>query len=77
MKQLDKLDKRANAQIANYLFERLEKMENPRSAGKRLKGKLGAYWRYRTGDYRLFCEIKDDELVILVVEVGNRKGIYE
>ncbi|WP_456085611.1 type II toxin-antitoxin system RelE family toxin [Methylomonas albis] len=33
-------------------------------------------WRYRVGDYRLICQIQDDELIVLVVELGHRKDIY-
>ncbi|MDO9105847.1 MAG: hypothetical protein Q7U57_12910 [Methylovulum sp.] len=28
------------------------------------------------GDFRLICQIKDGELVILVIETGHRKSIY-
>ena len=31
---------------------------------------------YRVGDYRLFCQIKDGELIVLVIEIGHRKEIY-
>lgn len=33
-------------------------------------------WRVRTGDYRLVYEVKDDELVVLVLRVGHRREIY-
>ena len=34
-------------------------------------------WRYRVGDYRILCDIKNDELCILVVDVGHRRDVYE
>ncbi|MBQ6434970.1 MAG: type II toxin-antitoxin system RelE/ParE family toxin, partial [Synergistaceae bacterium] len=34
-------------------------------------------WRYRVGDYRIICEIKDNILVVLVLEIGHRSKIYE
>jgi mRNA interferase RelE/StbE len=34
------------------------------------------YWRYRVGDYRIICDIQDDELLIVVVKVGNRRAVY-
>jgi mRNA interferase RelE/StbE len=40
-------------------------------------GKYAGLWRYRIGDYRLICLIKDDEMVILAMAVGHRKEIYE
>jgi mRNA interferase RelE/StbE len=70
-----KLSKNVQLQIADYM-EMIESLENPRSFGKELKGNRKGQWRYRTGDYRIICEIKDDKLVILALEVGNRSDIY-
>lgn len=74
-KQFRKLDKHTQKEIGKYIDE-LESLQNPRSRGKGLVGNLGGYWRYRVGDYRLICEIIDDELIILVLEVGHRKNVY-
>ena len=35
------------------------------------------YWRLRIGDYRAICAIEKDELVLLVLKVGPRGGIYK
>ena len=51
-------------------------MQNPRATGKALQGEFSGLWRYRVGDYRLICEIRENELVILVLEIGHRKNIY-
>lgn len=40
----------------------------------RLQGR-DAY-RLRVGDWRVLCELHDDRLVMLVLEVGSRGGIY-
>ena len=34
-------------------------------------------WRYRIGDYRLICEIQDEELIILALTVGHKRKVYE
>jgi len=34
-------------------------------------------WRYRVGDYRVICEIRDDHLVVLVVRINHRSSIYK
>ncbi|WP_418834164.1 type II toxin-antitoxin system RelE family toxin, partial [Ruminococcus sp.] len=34
-------------------------------------------WRYRIGDYRLIADIQDDKVLILVLEIGHRRDIYE
>ena len=57
--------------------ERIASQEDPRDTGKALTGPmLGAYWRYRIGDYRIICDIQDDALRVLVIEVGNRREVY-
>jgi mRNA interferase RelE/StbE len=33
-------------------------------------------WRYRVGDWRILCEIREQELLIHVVIIGNRKDVY-
>jgi mRNA interferase RelE/StbE len=32
--------------------------------------------RVRVGDYRILYDVRDDELVILVIDVGHRREIY-
>ena len=57
--------------------ERVAAPENRRGIGKALTGPmLGAYWRYRLGDYRLICDIQDHALRVLVIELGNRRDIH-
>lgn len=56
--------------------ERVVPLKDARSSGKALVGALGELWRYRVGDYRLICEIRDRELLVLVVQVGNRREVY-
>ncbi len=34
-------------------------------------------WRYRVGDYRIVCELVEQRLVVLVVQLGHRSRIYE
>lgn len=76
LKQLKKLDKQVSSRILDYMDE-VAKLENPRERGKMLVGNLIGFWRYRVGDYRVLCKIKDNELVITVVNVGHRKEVYD
>jgi mRNA interferase RelE/StbE len=75
--QLRKLDRQVARRILDYLDDKIAPLENPRTRGKALTGVLGELWRYRIGDYRVICEIRDNTLRILVVEVGHRKKIYK
>ena len=74
-KQLAKLDNSVKKRILDYMDE-VANLSDPRSKGKMLVGDLKGFWRYCVGDYRLICRIHDEELEILVVEVGHRKEIY-
>ena len=72
-----KLDRGIAKRIYRFLFVRLAKTGDPRSIGDALPGsKLGEYWKYRVGDYRLICKVEDARLVVLVVRVAHRREIY-
>ena len=76
LKELRKLGKQAQTRIIAYLDERVAGDGDPRRFGKGLKADLSGLWRYRVGDYRMLCQIKDGELLVLVVAVGHRRDIY-
>jgi mRNA interferase RelE/StbE len=76
-RDLRKIDKPQQKRITAFLLEKLEKSENPRAIGKALQGNLSGLWRYRVGVFRLLCRIEDNELVVLVIEIGHRKEIYK
>ena len=44
--------------------------------GAALKGDLRGLRRLRVGDYRVVYEIRDEELVVLVVRVAHRRDAY-
>lgn len=76
-KELARLDKPVAKQITAFLRERVAPLEDPRSIGEALKGpRLGEFWKYRVGDYRIICAIEDGRLTILVVRIGNRREVY-
>ena len=54
-RQLRKLDQHTARRILDFMDERIAGQEDPRSTGKTLTGPMGAYWRYRVGDYRVIC----------------------
>ena len=77
LKELRKLGKQAQREIIGYLDERITGTDDPRRFGKGLKADLAGLWRYRVGDYRILCQIKDGELIVLVVAVGHRRNVYQ
>ena len=44
--------------------------------GAALKGDLRGLRRIRVGDYRVVYEVRDDELVVLVVRIAHRRDAY-
>jgi len=77
LKSLKKMDRQNAKRIVDYLDKRIASSDDPRIFGKSLKGDLGEFWRYRIGDYRVLCEIFDEELIILVATIGHRRKVYE
>lgn len=77
LKDLKKLGHQAQQDILAYLDDRVANETDPRRFGKALKADLSGLWRYRVGDYRILCQIRDGELLVLVVAVGHRKNIYK
>jgi len=71
-KQLKKLDKGVQERILMSL-ERIR--IRPYDFVKKLSGY--SYYRFRVGDYRVILDIKKEQLIILVIEVGHRKSIYK
>ena len=74
-KQLKKLDAAISNRVLDYL-EQVELLDNPRSRGKALTSNLAGLWRYRVSDYRILCRIRDDELIITVIEIAHRSTVY-
>ena len=76
-KDLKKLDHQTAQRILKFLFGRVAALDDPRGIGEALKGsKLGDFWRYRVGDYRLLCSLEDAVFVVHVVKIGNRREVY-
>lgn len=77
IRQIKKLDKQISKRILDWLDQRIVNCENPRLWGEALVGEFSVLWKYRIGTFRLICEIKDERLIVIVVELGHRKEIYK
>ena len=70
-KELGKLDKPVAKRIIAFLRERVAQGD-PRAVGEALRGsRLGEFWKYRIGDYRVIASIEDNRLRVLVLRVGQ------
>ena len=66
-KFVEKLDPTQRRRIHDFLEIRLFELPNIRAAGRAMVGpEWDGCWRYRVGDYRIVCDIRDDELIVLV-----------
>ena len=71
LKEWRKLDSATREQFKTKLAERLQ---NPKIPSARLHGAKERYKiRLRNAGYRLVYQVKDRELIVLVVAVGNRE----
>lgn len=77
IKSLKKLDPSVSRMLVHWIEKNLEGVENPRLKGKGLSHDKKEIWRYRVGQYRLLTKISAGELIILVIDVGHRKKIYD
>lgn len=75
-KQLKNLDFTVQKRIAKFI-DNLEGLENPRIKGKSLAGNLSGFWRYRVGDYRIICDIVDNEIAIYILDISHRSKSYK
>lgn len=70
---LKKLDKSEQERILNKLDDLKDNVE----LGKPLTGNLAGLWSLRIGKYRALYRILNYKLVIIVLDIGHRKDIYE
>ena len=69
--------RRLPAAVAQRARRGIERLADDPRAGKPLVGELVPFWSYRVGDYRIVYEIRQKEIVVLIVMVGNRRDVYE
>jgi mRNA interferase RelE/StbE len=75
-KDIERLSTKDQRRILEFLTQRVSAHPNPRALAKRLTGTKEEAWRFRVGDYRIITQFLDSRLVVLVVEVGNRREVY-
>lgn len=77
LKELKRLDRPVQIRLVAFLRDRLAPLDDPRSLGEALSGaRLGSYWKYRVGDWRIVCDIQDQRVVVRVLRLGNRREVY-
>ena len=66
---------RINRPERQRIVERIDQLRDNPCAGSVLKGEPSGLRRVRIGTYRIVYEIRDEELVVLVVRIGHRREV--
>lgn len=72
-KELDKVDIRYKPRIIATL---LDLSQNP-YVGKKLEGELSGMRSIRVWPYRVVYVIKNEALIVLIIKIGHRQGVYK
>ena len=62
--------------IADYIYPQLRLNPFFGNNIKKLKGEFEGIYRYRIGDYRLFYQIENDKVLIIILDIDDRKDAY-
>lgn len=76
-REFKRLDPYTQRILKAWIEKHLVGQEDSRAHGKALVADRKGFWRYRIGDYRIICEIKDAELLLLALTVGYRREVYK
>ena len=73
---LRKLDRQVAVRVVKTLVE-LENLDDPTTRCKALSGPYTGLWRLRVRDYRVILDIRRGQLVIIALDLGNRRSNYD
>ena len=76
-RELKKLDKKDSKNILDFLENEVMLLEDPRTIAIKLKKNLKEFYKFRVGNFRIIADIQDNQLLILVVRIANRKDVYK
>ncbi|MFO1048595.1 MAG: type II toxin-antitoxin system RelE/ParE family toxin [Geminicoccaceae bacterium] len=78
LKELEAQDRQVQRRLLAFLRDRVARWAIRASSARPLRGPdLGRFgWKYRVGDWRLVCEIRDRQVTVIVVRLGHRREIY-
>jgi mRNA interferase RelE/StbE len=62
--------------ITNYIYPQLRNNPFFGSNIKKLKGEFEGLYRYRIGNYRLFYKIENANVLIIIIDIDDRKDAY-
>lgn len=75
-KELEKVFRSDRKLYARFL-DAFDAIAKEPQLGKPLQGKLKGLMSHRMGSYRILYETRQDRLLVIVVDLGHRREIYE
>jgi mRNA interferase RelE/StbE len=76
-KEWDKTDPSIQKKVIHFFTERLQREEHPKYFAKPLSGNLKNFWRFRIGDYRVICNLLEEERIIYLLRIAHRREVYD
>jgi len=73
----DKIDSKLYSKIKNIVYPQLKSNPFYGNNIKKLKGKFEGYYRYRIGSYRLFYLIKNEKVLVAIIDLKYRQNAYD
>lgn len=68
--------KKCDKPIRVRIIKSLRELESEPETGEPLTSILTGLWSLRIGDYRAIYQIKNNELMVVVIRIGHRKDVY-
>jgi len=72
-KDLSRVDEKYKSQITAALFD----LKETPYLGKSLKGRFFGCYSLRVWPYRIIYKVHKKQLVVFVIRIGHRQGIYK
>lgn len=69
--------KKIYRKIYDYVYPQLRSNPYYGANIKKLKGSYEGIYRYRIGDYRLFYKIENDRVIVVIIDISNRRDAYQ
>jgi mRNA interferase RelE/StbE len=76
-KNADKFLKKLDQFEQEIILNKLDSLKDNPELGKPLTGNLAGLWSLRIGKYRALYKILNNLLIIIVLDIGHRKNIYD
>ncbi len=59
------------------IINRIEKLKDNPFIGKRLAGNFFGLWKLRIDKYRVLYKIIENKLIVVILDIGHRKNVYD